>query len=1283
MWPKKLNCSIVLLVFALLLHYAGAYAQQAATLKTISSGQDLFSGKAVFIENKGQYAGITAAIPGIDKVLYGFEGFGGLVLFTRQGLFFLQNKKEKLTAHEEEQLEREGLPEEEIERRVKTTRSVVTLQWQHANTAPVVVPQDAIASYFTYGLPGQKAKGFKKLVYKNVYPGIDLVYRFDMGSKTGFEYRFIAHPGADANCIKMKIGGDAARLLVDAGGQLIIQSAADTIYHSPPVCFNSGTGDGMAVSGGKKVNSRFYVSGNTAGILVQAYNKSETLVIDPFISAASGFSGINGQIAREVDFDYQGNVFISGGGTWDQSQLSKFSAAGVLLWTFNGALAAPLPGWKFGTYYGAFTVEKSTGKVYIGQGVNVNGTQVIRLDESGVYDNFISAPVSNFRECWKLAWNCINGSPQLLICGGSTASSYNFSTLSPPGTAISPVNITNNNTDVAQDIADVVVDPLNNDLYTIYASLVPGSPLNNRIYKHRYPYSSATVDWSAPSGYTNLREGSNQPFLQNFGSGTTNSIHALAVNASYLFYWDGLNLRAFDKTSGLPVGSDIAAPLTLKMQGGIYADACNNVFIGYTNGLIKVYKFTGTAFDDAAAGDITITGFENQPVFDLTYNEGNKLLYAAGNGFVAAFDIAAYCSGANYTVNANVNCITYSVTGTLTPTSPAGTLVTYSLYNGPTLQASNNTGVFGGLATGNNYTLRAFINQACSGTEANAADFSLNNCSQVVLTTVNEVCGAGNGSITAYALFGTPPYQYSLNGGNFSPANTFTGLAAGSYTVMVKDFLGVIKTADTVILNIAPVLSTVIKPATCNLNNGVINATVTGGKTPYLYSIDGVNFQPGSSFTALSPGPYIISVRDGNNCPASATVTVNATPVLKATVATAATTCRNNDGSITVTPFDGTAPYRFSLNGGPSQNSNIFTGLATGNYNITVSDAADCQALLPVAVGLFNNITVDAGPGKEICKDQVVTLNASAANASTYNWTPAAGLSNPAVLQPLASPAVTTTYLLTAGSGVCIKTDIVTVVVNPRPVASAGPDTVTCFDRDVQLTGSGGLYYNWSPPVYLSSRAAQNPVVKKPRSTTAYYLLVTDANGCTSAQTDTVVVTVLPRAQLFAGNDTSIAEGQPLQLLPQDVNNTGFTQYTWQPATGLNNAFIPNPQAILNNSITYRVRASTPQGCTGEDDVIVKVFKAPEIYVPGIFTPNNDGANDIAFAVPVGTRLFKFFKIYNRWGQLVFSTGNYRVGWDGRLNGKEQPAATYVWIAEAIDFKERPIRRKGVITLAR
>jgi gliding motility-associated-like protein len=164
----------------------------------------------------------------------------------------------------------------------------------------------------------------------------------------------------------------------------------------------------------------------------------------------------------------------------------------------------------------------------------------------------------------------------------------------------------------------------------------------------------------------------------------------------------------------------------------------------------------------------------------------------------------------------------------------------------------------------------------------------------------------------------------------------------------------------------------------------------------------------------------------------------------------------------------------------------------------------------------------------------------------------------------------------------------------------------------------------------------------------------------------------------FAGNDTIAAAGQPVQL-----HATGGLNYIWSPANLLNDATSATPLATLQSTQTFTLKAFTPEGCESYDDVTVKIYKGPDIYLPNAFTPNGDGLNDIFRGIPVGLQQLDYIKVFNRWGQLIFNTADYRKGWDGNWLGQKQPGGVYVVIAAGTDYTGKAITKKATIMLIR
>ena len=198
-----------------------------------------------------------------------------------------------------------------------------------------------------------------------------------------------------------------------------------------------------------------------------------------------------------------------------------------------------------------------------------------------------------------------------------------------------------------------------------------------------------------------------------------------------------------------------------------------------------------------------------------------------------------------------------------------------------------------------------------------------------------------------------------------------------------------------------------------------------------------------------------------------------------------------------------------------------------------------------------------------------------------------------------------------------------------------------------------------------------------------YMVRLRDANGYTTVTAAIVKEGVAPVTKVFAGNDTSIAAGQPIQLFARDLSGSSFSEFSWSPTSGLNNPLIQNPVAVIDQDITYHVIAKDSNGCSSTDQIHIKVFKGPDIYVPNAFTPNGDGLNDILRAVPIGIQAFRYFAIYNRDGQRVFFTANPAIGWDGNIGNLKQGTNGFVWVAEGTDYKGNLIKRTGTVILIR
>ena len=500
--------------------------------------------------------------------------------------------------------------------------------------------------------------------------------------------------------------------------------------------------------------------------------------------------------------------------------------------------------------------------------------------------------------------------------------------------------------------------------------------------------------------------------------------------------------------------------------------------------------------------------------------------------------------------------------------------------------------------------------------------------------------------------------------------------------IIVHDTVNVLRTPAT--FNVTATAA----DALCNGGNGTITVTDPVGPT-YEYSIDGINWQSSPVFNNLPANTYNVRAREGGSfCSNFTPATITEPTTLTLLPVSMNTNCSNNTGEITLTAGGGTPAYQYSFDGGVLyQTGNIFSNLPAGTYNaIQVKDANNCVTMIPsVTIALIDTMRLDLGADSTICFGRSITLIPQTnALTDTFKWTPKALLNFDTIKTPIAKPTDTTRFYLTAKWGVCTRKDSITVNVKHKPVANAGKDTTVCYKTNATLFGSasnlsGTVNFAWSPPDSLNS---PNTAITGVRldTTRQFTLTVTDNYGCNFSVTDSVIVFMQPKLVAFAGNDTNAIINREHQLFATGRNAVGFV---WSPARPLNNPFIANPLAVLNRDTYFYVRVTDAIGCTDNDSIFIKVYEGPTYYLPNAFTPDGNSINDIFFPTPVGIRSTDYFRVFDRYGTLMYETRQWMQGWDGTIKGKKAAPGAYVWMIKGIDKNGSGIEMKGTVILLR
>jgi gliding motility-associated-like protein len=352
----------------------------------------------------------------------------------------------------------------------------------------------------------------------------------------------------------------------------------------------------------------------------------------------------------------------------------------------------------------------------------------------------------------------------------------------------------------------------------------------------------------------------------------------------------------------------------------------------------------------------------------------------------------------------------------------------------------------------------------------------------------------------------------------------------------------------------------------------------------------------------------------------------------------------------------------------------------TAMYKITVT-IPGCPPLIDsFKITVQPNPQVYLGGNRFVCEFDTLHLHAAVQPAwftgYTYNWSPATYLSSTTAATVTYTAGSTQNYMVTVTTSAgCKGSDSAVIIVNPGNFASIRNDTVVCPHDSVQLTAIGGTQYHWYPSMYLDDSTAAAPWCQ-PITTTNYSVIATNASGC--HDTLQVLISVWPGALISMEDSVRIYPGEGYHIQPV----TNCISFLWTPPVGLDNNYLSNPFAQPGADSRYFVTGTTVNGCTTTDSIDVLVSKESLIEVPNAFTPGT-GSNNILYIIKKGQAQINHFRIYNRWGNLVFETTDINTGWDGTYKGEPQPFGVYVYDVQAVTNTGRLFNKHGNITLLR
>jgi len=353
-----------------------------------------------------------------------------------------------------------------------------------------------------------------------------------------------------------------------------------------------------------------------------------------------------------------------------------------------------------------------------------------------------------------------------------------------------------------------------------------------------------------------------------------------------------------------------------------------------------------------------------------------------------------------------------------------------------------------------------------------------------------------------------------------------------------------------------------------------------------------------------------------------------------------------------------------------------------GQYQIKAKMGSDgntlfdtCGRVVPVGQSISFNINsyngiLRAMPDTVVC-NTAATINLYGINNGTppsmgfeYHWSPSGGLISPnnLVTQATIQNIISHFTLETVDINGCYLRDSNEIFIQPINAKVKPLSTIACFDDATPLLASGGTQYQWfdnpqlnGVPQTLNCNLCPDPKAIPPIGDNTYFVIVKNDIGCADTLQTTINVRPIPFLDVRP-KDTLIKYGESAQL-----HASGASSYTWYPMGTLNNPFASDPIATPIETTQYMVTGSDEYGCIGLDTALVRLdFRSP-VYFPNSFSPNGDGLNDIFKILNLKHQKLLAFKIFDRWGKLVFETTNVEKGWDGTDHGKAAPGGVYMY----------------------
>lgn len=555
------------------------------------------------------------------------------------------------------------------------------------------------------------------------------------------------------------------------------------------------------------------------------------------------------------------------------------------------------------------------------------------------------------------------------------------------------------------------------------------------------------------------------------------------------------------------------------------------------------------------------------------------------------------------------------------------------------------------------------------------SEVMIHNLSEPLALTLTEVltdnsdCETPNGAIQTTVSGGAGPYVFGWSDG--SSDEDLMGISQGNYDVTVTDANGC-SLMQSFTLNgvVVPTVQVIQNDPLCfGESSGSIDLTVTpSGTYTYMWSDVGLS---GSNPTNLAAGSYVVTVDDGSSCTVTKTVVLNDPLEIKLDdVSSDATVCGYADGSIQISTNGGVAPFSYNWNNGST--SNEITGIESGSYTITVTDAQGCSATRSVNIQYENEIAATYLANDVLCYGEA---NGEAEVQVTTGTGPFEIVWPDGVNSQDRNDLPSGNYVVEITDAQNCATEVEVQIEEPQPLyAKEIIDHKLCNRNygEIELGVSGGS----SPYAVDWNKDHLSGVEIQKLDSGEYIYSIVDANGC---ELEGTIEIKQKYPEDYANEIFSTGDSRQVPAIYHF--QTALTVLDWQVGSELFTEQELQYTFTEPGEHQVEVRTIDYTGCLDTQEVVIDLLGSNQVYVPNAFTPNDNQLNDEFKVVAADAEDFQIL-IFNRWGDKVFESNSLNQGWDGTWNDKKCPMDVYSYVVE-IRQQDKPKHLYGKVALVR